>query len=158
MNDVSRPDVGQLRERLFIEHGRRLPNLANNSSHGQRSRPASHGDGRHMQGLDYRAGVDPFQSRLASRRGRREGANRPGQCSPVWPWSILAVLQLNQEVSHHRQVSLMCSGGLFLTVLSAFQRGGCKPEVVVGGRSQYDGGVFLTGSDSLRSARSVHTT
>jgi len=34
------------------------------------------------QGLESRAGVDPFQTvrgRLASRRGHREGANRPGR-------------------------------------------------------------------------------
>jgi len=31
MDDVSRPEVGQLRQRLFIEHhDRRLPNLADN--------------------------------------------------------------------------------------------------------------------------------
>jgi len=46
MDYVSRPEVGQLRQRLFIEHGRRLPNHADNSSHGPQSRTASR-DGRH---------------------------------------------------------------------------------------------------------------
>jgi len=44
IDDISRPEVGQLRERLFVEHGRRLPYLADNSSHGPRSWPTSHGD------------------------------------------------------------------------------------------------------------------
>jgi len=78
MDDVSRPEVGQLRERLFIEHGRRLPNLADNSSH---VRPASHGDGP-AQTLETRASVDPVhrvRGRQTSRHGRREGANGPGR-------------------------------------------------------------------------------
>jgi len=69
MDDVSRPEVGQLRERLLIEHGRRLPYLA-------ACEPRRHT----AQGLESRAGVDPFQrvrGRLTSRRCRREEANRP---------------------------------------------------------------------------------
>jgi len=76
---------------------------------------------------------------------------------PLWPWDILAVPQLIEGVSHHRQISSTCSGGWFLTVLGAFQRDGIKPEVVVGGGSRCDGGVFSRGGDCLRSVRSVPT-
>jgi len=55
------------------------------------------------------------------------------------------VPQLIEEVSHHRQISSTCSGGLFLIVLCVFQLGGSKPEVVVGGGFRCDGGVFSTG-------------
>jgi len=81
MDDVSRPEVGQLRKRLFIEHDRRLPNLADNSSHARPAIASREPRRRTAQGLESRAGVDPFQrvrDRLASRQGCREGANRPG--------------------------------------------------------------------------------
>jgi len=101
-------------------------------------------------GLESRADVDPFQrvrGRLASCRGRREGANKPGRngifrlqfsaspSRPLWPCILVLGLQLIEGVSHDRQISSTCSGGLFLTVLSAFQRGGSKPEIVIGGGS-----------------------
>jgi len=79
MDDVSRPEVGQLRERLFIEHGRRLPNLADNSSRVRPPIAAREPLRRTAQGLESRADVDQrVRGRLASRQGHREGANRPG--------------------------------------------------------------------------------
>jgi len=61
MDDVSRPEVGPLSERLIMEHGRRLPNLVDNSSHGPQTRPASHGDERHR---DSSPGTQELDSRI----------------------------------------------------------------------------------------------
>jgi len=76
-DDASRPEVGQLRERLFIKHGptviepcRQLEPRPAIAAREPRRRTAP--------GLESQAGVVPFQKvwgRLASRRGRREGVN-----------------------------------------------------------------------------------
>jgi len=52
--------------------------------------------------------------------------------------AIMAVGHIIKGVSQHRRISPTCSGGWFLTVLGAFQRGGSKPEVVVRGGSRCD--------------------
>jgi len=80
MDDVSRPEVGQLRERPFIERltvaepCRQLDTLPAISARKAQRRTA--------RGLESTVGVDPFQrvrGPLASRQGRREGANKLGR-------------------------------------------------------------------------------
>jgi len=76
--------------------------------------------------------------------------------------AIMAVGQIGGAVAHRKSVALQTN---FIDVfwrmvsdrLGAIQRGGSKPEAVVGGGSRCDGGVLSTGGGCPRSARSVPT-
>jgi len=161
MDDVSRPEMGQLRERLFIEHGRWLPNLArfaDNSSHGPRLRPASHGDERHRESspgpvktLFREFGVDwPLAG--AAAKGQTDQGGTEFSDLAIFGFAVTAIMavgHISGAAAHQRSVAPQTN---FINVfwrvvsdLSAFQRGGSKPEVVVGGGSRCDGGVFSTG-------------
>jgi len=123
-------EVGQLRAAIYKTR-RRLPNLADNSSREPQRRTA--------QGLKSRAGVDPFQSSGSTglspgspRRGKQTRGNsffgvinfqprRHGRYGRGAYWGCCS------SSKECRTTDKSCSGGLFLTVLSAFQRGCSKP-------------------------------
>jgi len=93
-------------------------------------------------------GVDRPFAGVAARRQADQGGTAFSDLAifGLAVMTIMAVGHIGGAAAHRRSVAPHTfSGGWFLTVLGAYQRGGSKPEVVVGGGFPCDGGVFSTG-------------